>query len=122
MNLYNPVLTPAQMRTVLTNSCIDIMGAGWDRDYGSGILMALAALQTPRPRIISFPGSMKYSKPGQFQATLGGLAGSNYNIFVSTNLTTRSTLTAIRMTNADSIFTDTTATQTRRFYRAELSP
>jgi hypothetical protein len=38
------------VRTVLTNSCIDIMAPGWDRDSGAGILMALKALQnTPAP-------------------------------------------------------------------------
>ncbi len=49
---YNPGLTPAQVRNVLTNSCIDIMAPGWDRDSGSGILMALTALQnTPAPTL-----------------------------------------------------------------------
>ena len=38
---YNPGLTPAQLRIVLTNSCIDIMAAGWDRYSGSGILPEL---------------------------------------------------------------------------------
>jgi hypothetical protein len=50
---YNPSLTPAQVRTVLTNSCLDIMGTGWDRNSGAGILMALAALQnTPPPTLL----------------------------------------------------------------------
>ncbi len=50
---YNPNLTAAQVNTVLTNSCIDIMGTGWDRDSGSGILMALTALQnTPPPALL----------------------------------------------------------------------
>jgi hypothetical protein len=98
------------------------MGAGWDRDSGSGILMALTALQnTPAPNYF-VPGSAKYSKPGRFQAALGGVVGSNYDIFVSTNLTTWRTLTTIRMTNVNSIFTDTTVSAARRFYRAELSP
>ena len=117
---YNPALTPAQMRTVLTNSCVDIMGAGWDRDSGSGILMALKALQnTPAPNYF-VPGSANYSHPGQFQAALGGVVGSNYHILVSTNLQTWSTLTTITMTNVTSIFTDTTASSARRFYRAQL--
>jgi subtilisin family serine protease len=117
---YNPVLTPAQMRTVLTNSCIDIMGAGWDRDSGSGILMALAALQnTPAPNYF-VPGTAKYSKTGQFQVALGGVVGSNYHILISTNLQTWSTLTTITMTNVNTIFTDTTATSTRRYYQAQL--
>jgi subtilisin family serine protease len=52
---YNPGLTPAQVRTVLTNSCIDIMAPGWDRDSGFGILMALAALQNTPPVIPTNP-------------------------------------------------------------------
>jgi subtilisin family serine protease len=117
---YNPALTPAQMRTVLTNSCVDIMGAGWDRDSGSGILMALKALQnTPAPNYF-VPGSANYSHPGQFQAALGGVVGSNYHILVSTNLQTWSTLTTITMTNVTSIFNDATASSARRFYRAQL--
>ena len=117
---YNPGLTPAQVRTVLTNSCIDIMGAGWDRDSGNGILMAWKALQnTPAP-IYFVPGSAKYSKTGQFQVALAGVVGSNYHILVSTNLQTWSTLTTITMTNTTSLFTDTTASSARRFYRAQL--
>ncbi len=118
---YNPALTPAQLRNVLTNSCIDIMGKGWDRDSGSGILMALAALQNTPPPNYFVSGSIKYASPGQFQVALGGVVGSNYHILVSTNLQTWSTLTTITMTNANSIFTDNTANSTERYYRAELA-
>jgi len=46
----NPNLTPAQMRTVLTSSCLDIELAGVDNVSGYGILMAPLALQnTPPP-------------------------------------------------------------------------
>jgi hypothetical protein len=35
---------------ILTNSCLDIMDKGWDRDSGYGILMAdLALKNTPKP-------------------------------------------------------------------------
>jgi subtilisin family serine protease len=123
---YNPSLTPDQVRQVLTNSCIDIMATGWDRDSGSGILMALAALEnTPfqtSPVQPSFvPGSIKYLNTGQFQATLAGAAGSSYEILVSSNLQTWTTLTTLTMTNTNSIFIDTTATAADRFYRAELA-
>ena len=117
---YNPGLTPAQVRTVLTNSCIDIMAPGWDRDSGNGILMALAALQrTPAPNYF-VPGSAMYSKTGGFQVALGGLVNSNYKIFISTNLTTWSQLATLTMTNTTSIFTDTTTSSARRYYRAQL--
>ena len=49
--------TPAQIRTALTSSAIDIEVAGNDRDTGAGIVMAFQALQaigaTPQPHIAS---------------------------------------------------------------------
>ncbi|HUC85968.1 MAG TPA: S8 family serine peptidase [Candidatus Acidoferrales bacterium] len=122
---YNPSLTPGQMRNILTNSCIDIMAAGWDPDSGSGILMAPLALQhtpaAPAPNYF-VPGSMSYSESGQFRAALAGAVGSNYVISVSSNLLTWSTLTTLTMTNTSSIFTDTQARSGRRFYRSQLAP
>lgn len=51
---YNPALTPAQIRTLLTSTALDIEGAGYDRTSGSGIIMALAALQAaPSPDPLS---------------------------------------------------------------------
>jgi hypothetical protein len=41
----NGALTPAQIRTALTSSAIDIEAAGTDRDTGAGIVMAFQALQ-----------------------------------------------------------------------------
>src|SRR5262249_27114529 len=47
---YNPALTPTQIRTALTNSALDIENPGFDQDSGSGIVMALQALQAaPAP-------------------------------------------------------------------------
>jgi subtilisin-like proprotein convertase family protein len=40
-----PALTPAQVRAALTGSAIDVLAPGWDRDSGSGIVMAYQALQ-----------------------------------------------------------------------------
>jgi hypothetical protein len=40
----NPALTPAQIRTALISSAIDIEAAGVDRDSGAGIIMAYNAL------------------------------------------------------------------------------
>jgi uncharacterized repeat protein (TIGR01451 family) len=40
-----PALTPAQIRTNLINSSIDIEAAGVDRDTGAGIVMAQSSLQ-----------------------------------------------------------------------------
>jgi subtilisin family serine protease len=42
---FRPSLTPAEVREVLTKSCINIMGTGWNREAGNGIVMALEAMQ-----------------------------------------------------------------------------
>ncbi|HWQ36072.1 MAG TPA: S8 family serine peptidase [Blastocatellia bacterium] len=41
---FNPALTPAQVRTALQNSALDIEANGYDRDAGFGIVMALQAV------------------------------------------------------------------------------
>ena len=41
---YRPGLTPAQVRTALYNSCLDIEAPGFDRVSGRGIVMALASI------------------------------------------------------------------------------
>ena len=46
---YSPFLTASQMRTILTNTALDIMGTGWDRDSGAGIVMAYQALAAAPP-------------------------------------------------------------------------
>jgi len=55
-----PTLTPAQLRTVLVNSAIDIGTAGWDRDSGAGIVMAdaaMTALTTPPVVAVTSPAN-----------------------------------------------------------------
>lgn len=44
MKAANPSLTPAQIRTALTSTALDIETAGIDRDAGAGIAMAIPAL------------------------------------------------------------------------------
>ena len=46
---FNTGLTPAQIRTALTSSALDIEAGGVDRDSGFGIVMALQALNTLTP-------------------------------------------------------------------------
>ncbi|HEY4840169.1 MAG TPA: S8 family serine peptidase, partial [Candidatus Acidoferrales bacterium] len=41
-----PALTPAQIRTTLTSTALDIMAPGYDRDSGNGIVMAYPALNS----------------------------------------------------------------------------
>jgi Subtilase family/Carboxypeptidase regulatory-like domain len=42
----NPAFTPAQIKTALTTTAVDIEGAGTDRDAGTGVIMPLPALQS----------------------------------------------------------------------------
>lgn len=42
---YNPLLTSAQVRAILTGTALDNMALGLDQDSGSGIVMAFQALQ-----------------------------------------------------------------------------
>jgi subtilisin family serine protease len=42
----NPALTPAQIKTALTSSAIDIEAVGIDRDTGNGIVMPYPAMQS----------------------------------------------------------------------------
>ena len=42
----NPTLTPAQIRTTLTSTALDIMAPGYDYDSGYGIVMAYPAVQS----------------------------------------------------------------------------
>lgn len=63
---YNPNLTAAQVRTILTNTTLDIMAPGMDRDSGAGIVMALAALQAtplPQPDLTRNTDSLDNSSP-----------------------------------------------------------
>jgi hypothetical protein len=48
---YNPSLTPAEIRTALTSTALDIESPGVDRDAGYGIVMADAALRSVPPPV-----------------------------------------------------------------------
>jgi len=61
---YNTNLTALQIRMVLTNTALDIMSPGADRDSGAGIVMALAALEaTPLPNLTKFTDSLNNLSP-----------------------------------------------------------
>ncbi len=59
-----PSLTPAQITTALTSTAIDIEAMGVDRDSGSGILDALAAVQSvsPTPQAVLLAGTVTVSE------------------------------------------------------------
>jgi hypothetical protein len=79
---YNPALTALQIRALLTNSALDIMGLGTDRNSGAGIVMADSALQAAPPDgLLITPGN-------GFDA--GGKSGGTFNmtslVFTLTNI------------------------------------
>lgn len=52
---FRPSLTPAQIRTALISTAIDIEAPGVDRDTGAGIVMAYQALQSlPSPNLTPY--------------------------------------------------------------------
>ena len=87
---YNTNLSPAQIRTVLTNSTLDIMASGWDRDSGNGILMPLLALGAVEPDITRITDSLNNTSPHTGDTVtvsivltnkFCGLAGNNVGSF-----------------------------------------
>jgi hypothetical protein len=74
----------------------------------------------PAPPPFFLPPSLVTN--GQFQFTLSGALGSNYDILVSSNLHTWSTLATVTMTNTSSTFLDTNTGLPQRFYKAKSSP
>jgi hypothetical protein len=55
---YNPGLTPAQLRALLTTTALDTMALGVNRDAGYGIVMATTALQAaPVDGLLVTPGT-----------------------------------------------------------------
>jgi hypothetical protein len=58
---------------------------------------------------------------GQFQFTLLGTPGCNYEIEVSTNLQSWDGLRVLSMTNSTCDFLDASGGMVRRFYRARLA-
>ncbi len=75
---YNPALTPAQVRSLLSTTALDIGGAGFDRTTGSGIIMALQAMQAaPFPPANNF--NLKPTTPGGWSDNIvvSTVAGTN---------------------------------------------
>ncbi len=67
----NPSFTAGQIDTALRNSAIDIEQAGWDRNSGTGIVMAYQAIVAADPCVFSCPGDISVPAPaGQCSATV----------------------------------------------------
>ena len=54
----NPALTPAQIRTALISTALDIEAPGVDRDSGAGIVMPFAALKSLNPCTLTCPANI----------------------------------------------------------------
>ena len=72
------------------------------------------------------PGTPYFTTPrfgaGQFQVVLNGAVGSNYVVYVSTNLLNWTTLKTLTLINNSTNLADSSAGAPRRFYRAALNP
>jgi len=68
---YAPALTPAQDRTALQSTALDIEAAGFDRDSGAGIVMAFQALNSVNPCTLTCPADITQGNdPGQCGAVV----------------------------------------------------
>jgi len=114
---YDPALTAAQVRTMLTNSALDIDTPGFDRDSGAGIVMAQLALQ--RVPIIQ---SVKLTN-GAMNLTWSAVSNHVYQIQYETNLAPpnwTSLGSPVTATNFTASGTNFDLTDPQRFFRVEL--
>ncbi len=95
---YNPALTPAQIRSLLSSTALDIEGVGYDRDSGSGIIMARAAIQAapvPPTAIITLPPSvMEGGAAGSGTVTINPVPTSAVTVNLTNSTPTRLTIPA----------------------------
>jgi len=95
---YNPALSPAQVRAILTGTALDIESPGVDRDSGAGLVMALAALQ---------------AVPGPEQPTIGGVnpGSGGVGTAVTVTGTKLNGASAVKFNGVNAAFTVNSATQ-----------
>jgi hypothetical protein len=95
----NPALTPAQVRTAITTTAIDIGLAGVDRDSGAGIVMADAALRSiSSPSAALAPMNIyAYDGPGEV-ALLNGSPEAGEGGYISVDLGNWGSTTATGIT------------------------
>jgi len=68
------------------------------------------------------PGALKLLSDGQFQFTVPGLTGTEYEILVSTDLQNWRQLATVELTNATGVFIDTNRGLPKSFYRVRPAP
>lgn len=119
---YNPALTPAQIRTALTSTALDIGAPGFDRDAGNGIVMPGSALQWVASQLLV--PNLKSIRVTNTAVPITWSAQSNhvYQVQFSTNLASgiwANLGTPIAATNTSAAIVDTPAAASR-FYRVQL--
>jgi hypothetical protein len=92
-----PSLTPAQLRTALTSTAIDIEAPGYDRDTGAGVVDAYAAALSvaadPSALTITAPASVNYNASATIATKLtsvtthAALAGQPVKLYKRANAT-----------------------------------
>lgn len=98
----------------------DQPGDGGSLNAGWSISLLLDAPQTnPATPVLSQP---RLLSNGQFQFTLGGAAGSNYEIRASGDLVNWKVLRNVSLGGASSNLIDSSGSLERRYYRARLLP
>jgi hypothetical protein len=99
----NPALTPAQIRTTLTSTAIDIMTPGVDRNSGAGIIDAYAATQSlgiPGTAFLQLGTITANEDPGDGNGSID--AGENANMVIQLRNDGVNSATAISATLASS--------------------
>jgi len=87
-----------------------------------GWSLALTLNVTPQPAGTPALSTPKALSMEQFQFTLAGASGSNYQIQVSSDLSSWKLLRTVKLANSTTNILDSTTNQTPRFYRAKLVP
>jgi len=115
---YNSTLTPAQIRTLLTNTTL-VAGGGVARDSGYGLVMALPAMQAAPPPPLVLSGSISSNL---FELSFEALLGQSYTVQTSPTPASNSwtTLTNFTAQTTNGAIFDTLA-NTPRFYRVQTT-
>ena len=119
---YDPALTPAQIRTALTSTALDIGAPGFDRDAGNGIVMPAPALQWVASQLLVPNIQSIAATNATVPLTWNAQSNHVYQVQFSTDLTQTNWQNLglpFTATNASATIIDTPADHSR-FYRVQL--
>ena len=119
---YDPALTPAQVRTALTSTALDIGAPGFDRDAGNGIVMPAPALQWVASQLLVPNIQSIAATNATVPLTWNAQSNHVYQVQFSTDLTQTNWQNLglpFTATNASATIIDTPADPSR-FYRVQL--